>query len=97
VAQLNEAILRSAQTTVHQKRHYRELAKAGKPDPVKPVAPVVTPQEKVDEKAVTSELLKISEQMSSNTFIAKINDRCRSCAVKSSCPIQPQGRGVIQS
>jgi hypothetical protein len=51
----------------------------------------------VDEKAVTSELLKISEQMSSNTFIAKINDRCRSCAVKSSCPIQPQGRGVIQS
>ena len=55
------------------------------------------PQAKVDEKAVTSELLKISEQMSSNTFIAKINDRCRSCAVKSSCPIQPQGRGVIQS
>jgi hypothetical protein len=29
--------------------------------------------------------------------VAIINDRCRSCAVKSSCPIQPAGKSVIQA
>lgn len=53
VAKLNEAILRSAQTTVHQKRHYRELAKNGKPAAPKPAeTPAPTPQEKKDEKKV---------------------------------------------
>ena len=54
------------------------------------------PQEKVDDDLVTKELLEISTQMSDKSFAAKINDRCRSCGVKSSCPIQPQGRGVIE-
>jgi len=35
--------------------------------------------------------------MSDKSFVAIINDRCRSCAVKSSCPIQPAGKSVIQS
>lgn len=56
VAQLNEAILRSAQTTVHQKRHYRELAKAGKGEPAKKEEPVVTKQDKVDEKKVDPQI-----------------------------------------
>jgi ATP-dependent exoDNAse (exonuclease V) beta subunit len=53
------------------------------------------PQEKVDADAVTVELINISSQMSDKTFIATINDRCRSCGVKASCPIQPQGQAVI--
>lgn len=59
VIQLNEAILRSAQTTVHQKRHYRELAKAGKPAaaaaPTTP-APKPTAEEKADEKKVDPQI-----------------------------------------
>jgi hypothetical protein len=34
--------------------------------------------------------------MSDKRFVAIINERCRSCAVKSSCPIQPAGKSVIQ-
>lgn len=55
----------------------------------------VRPQEKIDSKAVTDELIQIATGMSDKTFFATINDRCRSCAVKSSCPIQVQGRSVI--
>ena len=54
-------------------------------------------QEKIDRKAVTDELIQISAGMSDKTFTATINERCRSCAVKSSCPIQPQGRSVINN
>ena len=54
-------------------------------------------QEKIDSKAVTEELIQISAGMSDKTFTATINERCRSCAVKSSCPIQPQGRSVIKN
>ena len=54
-------------------------------------------QEKIDSKAVTDELIQISAGMSDKTFTATINERCRSCAVKSSCPIQPQGRSVINN
>ena len=55
MTQLNDAIIRSAQTTVHQKRHYRDLAKAGKPAaPVAPTTPAPKPteQEKKDEKKI---------------------------------------------
>lgn len=58
VAQLNEAILRSAQTTVHQKRHYRtKLGEAKPADPATPATPAApapkpTEQEKKDEKKV---------------------------------------------
>lgn len=54
VTQLNEAILRSAQTTVHQKRHYRELAKGKPATPAAPVTPAPKPteQDKKDEKKV---------------------------------------------
>lgn len=52
VTLLNEAILRSAQTTIHQKRHYREQVKAGKPAAPANPAPKPTAQEKVDEKKV---------------------------------------------
>jgi hypothetical protein len=64
-------------------------------DPTKEAKP--RQQEKIDSKAVTDELIQISVAMSDKTFTATINERCRSCAVKSSCPIQPQGRSVINN
>lgn len=56
VTQLNEAILRSAQTTVHQKRHFRDLAKAKKEEPAKKEDPVQKAQDKVDEKKVDPQI-----------------------------------------
>ena len=53
VAELNEAILRSAQTTIHQKKHFRGKAEAAA-KPATPTAPAQKPteQEKKDEKKV---------------------------------------------
>ena len=53
------------------------------------------PQDAVKVNEVTAELTQIAQGMSDKSFIATINDRCRTCAVKSSCPIQTQGQAVI--
>jgi ATP-dependent exoDNAse (exonuclease V) beta subunit len=53
------------------------------------------PQEAVKVEEVTAELTQIAQGMSDKSFVATINDRCRTCAVKSSCPIQTQGQAVI--
>jgi len=53
------------------------------------------PQDAVMVDEVTAELTQISQGMSDKSFVATINDRCRTCAVKSSCPIQTQGQAVI--
>jgi RecB family exonuclease len=53
------------------------------------------PQDKVDVAAVSEQFQEIAGKMSDKSFVAVINDRCRSCAVKSSCPIQPAGKSVI--
>jgi CRISPR/Cas system-associated exonuclease Cas4 (RecB family) len=55
----------------------------------------VRAQDRVDVKPVTAEISEIAIKMSDKSFVAVINDRCRSCAVKTSCPIQPAGRSVI--
>ena len=44
---------------------------------------------------VTEHLEEIAEKMSSPVFIAKKNDFCGYCPVKSSCPVHLQGRSVI--
>jgi RecB family exonuclease len=44
---------------------------------------------------VTTHLGSIAEQMAAPTFIAKKNDFCSYCPVKSSCPVHLQGRSVI--
>ncbi|CAB5062760.1 MAG: AAA family ATPase [Actinobacteria bacterium] len=53
------------------------------------------PQEEVKVDEVTAELTQIAQGMSDKSFVATINERCRTCAVKSSCPIQIQGQAVI--
>ncbi|MBB5871690.1 superfamily I DNA/RNA helicase/RecB family exonuclease [Allocatelliglobosispora scoriae] len=34
--------------------------------------------------------------MAASTFVAKVNDKCRMCPVKSSCPVSRKGRQVIE-
>ena len=56
----------------------------------------VKTQYALEHESVKAEVLAMAEGMSGNTFIATINKRCRTCAVKSSCPIQSQGKSVIE-
>ena len=57
--------------------------------------------ETIDQPAIDPELMKeeimaTAEEMAASTFKAVINKRCRTCAVKSLCPLQTQGRSVIE-
>jgi superfamily I DNA/RNA helicase len=53
------------------------------------------PQAVKDHDAIKEEVIAAADAMSANQFTATVNDRCRMCAVKGLCPIQPQGRTVI--
>jgi superfamily I DNA/RNA helicase len=53
------------------------------------------PQPVKEHEAIKAEVIAAADAMSANEFIATVNDRCRMCAVKGLCPIQPQGRSVI--
>ena len=49
----------------------------------------------IDVTEVRTHLETIADQMASPVFIAKKNDFCSFCPVKSSCPVHLQGRSVI--
>ena len=53
-------------------------------------------QKAIDPVAIESEITQAAAGMSAATFTAVINDRCRTCAVKALCPLQSQGRSVIE-
>jgi len=53
------------------------------------------PQSVKEHELIKAEVIAAADAMSANEFIATVNDRCRTCAVKGICPIQPQGRSVI--
>ena len=53
------------------------------------------PQPVKDHETIKAEVVAAADAMSANEFTATVNDRCRMCAVKGLCPIQPQGRTVI--
>jgi ATP-dependent exoDNAse (exonuclease V) beta subunit len=55
----------------------------------------VKTQDPIDLDAVKAEIETAAEAMAANTFVATINDRCRTCGVKSLCPLQSEGRAVI--
>ena len=44
---------------------------------------------------VTTHIATIADQMAAPTFIAKKNEHCSYCPVKTSCPVHLQGRSVI--
>jgi superfamily I DNA/RNA helicase/RecB family exonuclease len=53
-------------------------------------------QYKIDEVEVKAKIEKIAEGMGADKFQARINDMCENCVVKACCPIQSQGRTVIE-
>lgn len=67
VTQLNEAILRSAQTTIHQKRHYREKAK-GATGPAAPAAPAAPAPGATGPTGPAQETVKGIDPTVANTF-----------------------------
>jgi len=57
--------------------------------------------ETVDQDAIIpeitqAEIIESAAGMSAATFTAVVNKRCRTCALKSLCPLQSQGRSVIE-
>lgn len=52
-------------------------------------------QPPIDADAIRSEIKDLAEKMSANTFLAMINKRCAQCSVRTSCPIQSDGRTVL--
>jgi superfamily I DNA/RNA helicase/RecB family exonuclease len=53
-------------------------------------------QYKIDEVEVKAKIEEIAEGMGAESFQARINTICENCVVKACCPIQSQGRTVIE-
>jgi RecB family exonuclease len=53
------------------------------------------PQPVINKDEVVAQLQEIAVGMGAEKFIAKKNEMCKKCVVKSSCPIQNEGRTVI--
>ena len=49
----------------------------------------------VDADATEAQISELAEAMAASSFAATINSRCRTCGVKNICPLQSQGRSVI--
>ena len=52
-------------------------------------------QERIDQNQIKSELIESAQAMTAAEFVATQNKRCRTCAIKKICPIQPNGRTVL--
>ena len=62
-----------------------------------PAAKVSTRQQVVINKdEIEEKLSEIAQGMGAATFTARINTMCKQCVVKSSCPVQSDGRTVIE-
>ena len=53
-------------------------------------------QPSVDADEIRDEIKTIAEGMSSSVFLATINQRCNQCDVRNACPIQSEGRAVME-
>ena len=53
-------------------------------------------QPTVDRKAVAAQIESAADGMSANQFTATLNKNCRTCSVKLICPLQANGRSVIE-
>ena len=53
-------------------------------------------QPSVDAEEIRAEIMEIAEAMSGHEFLATINKRCNQCNVRNACPIQSEGRSVIE-
>jgi RecB family exonuclease len=50
----------------------------------------------IDQVEVKAKIEEIAEGMGAATFQARINEMCERCVVKAACPIQSEGRAVIE-
>ena len=53
-------------------------------------------QSPIDRAEVEAELRQTAQEMTAATFTAVINDRCSTCQVRALCPLQSEGRSVIE-
>lgn len=53
-------------------------------------------QPPINVEEVKGEIQEIADGMAASTFTATINDFCNRCAVRGSCPIQSDGRAVME-
>ncbi len=54
------------------------------------------PQHVIDIEATKEKLNQIAEGMGASHFFATINKRCKGCPVRKSCPVQSDGRTVVE-
>jgi superfamily I DNA/RNA helicase/RecB family exonuclease len=54
------------------------------------------PQHVIDVEATKEKLNEIAEGMGAANFFATVNKRCKGCPVRKSCPVQNDGRTVIE-
>ncbi len=50
----------------------------------------------INQEEVKAKIEEIAEDMGAATFQARINEMCERCVVKAACPIQNEGRAVIE-
>ena len=50
----------------------------------------------IDSEVFVVEIESIAQGMGAATFIATVNEKCKGCPVRSSCPIQSDGKSVIE-
>ncbi len=53
-------------------------------------------QPPVEADEIRDQIVEIAEGMSGSEFLASINKRCNQCDVRNACPIQAEGRTVIE-
>ena len=53
-------------------------------------------QAPIDPGLVEAEIRQAADQMTAATFDAIINKRCRTCQVRDMCPLQSEGRSVLE-
>jgi hypothetical protein len=54
------------------------------------------PQHVIDVEATKEKLNEIADGMGAAHFFATINRRCKGCPVRKSCPVQSDGRTVVE-
>jgi hypothetical protein len=54
------------------------------------------PQYAIDLAETKATIETIGEGMGAATFFATVNKRCKGCSVRNSCPVQSDGRAVIE-
>ena len=57
---------------------------------------VIRSQPPIDLEEVRQRVRVTAEGMAGHEFVATLNDGCRTCNVRNSCPLMPEGRSVVQ-